>query len=67
MRDHAMAARRYRLYAEELRAMADDDTVAATAAKLRSVADAYDQMAVSMEAVAVSKERLKGYDSGGMA
>lgn len=58
MRDYAMAARRYRLYAEVLRAIADDDRVEASASKLRSVADDYDAMAASMEAVADSYEKL---------
>ena len=56
--DYAMAARRYRLYAEELRAIADDDSVEASASKLRSVADDYERMAASMEAVANSYEKL---------
>jgi hypothetical protein len=38
--------------------MADDDEVAASASKLRSVADDYDQKAASIEAVAGSREKL---------
>jgi len=59
MRDYAMAARRYRLYAEELRAIAEDDYVEASAAQLRSIADDYERMASSMEAAAQSYEKLK--------
>ena len=59
MRDCAKTAQRYRLYAQELRAIADDDEIAATAPKLRSIADDYDRMAASMDAVGKSLEILK--------
>ena len=59
MRDCAKIAQRFRLYAEELRAIAEDDEVAATAPKLLSLANDYDRMAASMDAVAKSLEMLK--------
>jgi hypothetical protein len=51
MRDYENSASRYRLYAQELRAIADDDKFAVTAQTLRSIADQYDQMAVTMDTV----------------
>ena len=59
MSDHAKNARRYRFYAEELRAIAGEDDVATTARQLRSIADGYDQLAASMDAVAYSRDKLK--------
>ena len=58
MRDHTAAARKYRLYAQMLRAIADDEDVATNSSKLRSIADDYDRMAASMEAVAETHEKL---------
>jgi hypothetical protein len=52
MRDHAITARKYRLYAQMLRAIADDEDVAMNSSKLRSIADDYDEMAASVEAIA---------------
>jgi len=61
MRHYAMIARKYRLYAQELRAIADDEDGAAVtnASKLRSIACDYEQMAVSIETVAASREKLE--------
>jgi hypothetical protein len=57
MRDHTIAARKYRLYAQMLRAIADDEDVATNSSKLRSIADEYDEMAASVEAIAGSPEK----------
>ena len=58
MRDHVTAARKYRLYAQMLRAIADDEDVATNSSKLRSIADDYEQMAMSVEAIAEGREKL---------
>ena len=50
---------RYRFYAEELRAIAEDDKIAVTATQLRFIADGYDEMARSLEAIAESRDKLK--------
>jgi hypothetical protein len=62
MRDYATAARKYRLYAQVLRAIADDEDVATSSSKLRSIADDYERMAACAEAVTDSHEKLKPND-----
>jgi hypothetical protein len=59
MSDREKTARRYRFYAEQLRAMASEDEIAERAQQLRSIADGYDDMALSMEVVAPSPEKPK--------
>lgn len=60
MDSESNAARRYRLYAEELRTMADDDGHRRTREMLLEVARDYELMAQSCGAIAESRRRMLG-------
>ena len=51
-------ARRYRLFAEELRTIAEMDRDPGTSGRLLGVARDYDRMASSMDAVNESREKV---------
>ena len=52
-------ARRYHLYAEELRCIADLGRTTGTSEQLRAIADEYDRVAASMQAIADSRAKLE--------
>ena len=58
MRQENEVARRYRLFAEELRSIADMDRDHTTSQKLLGVARDYDRMAASMDAIGMSRDNL---------
>jgi len=52
------AARRYRLYAEELRCIAGLGPDTGSSEQLLAIADEYDRVAASMEAITESRDKL---------
>ena len=50
---------RYRLYAEELRTMAEDDKFRRTREMLETVARDYEQMAESMQSIEDARESIR--------